>query len=71
MENENMTDRQPDIGSFQAQLEIPVTPGLSIPIAYTYSSATETMAKKENRFNIGLHLDINKVINSRRANSGQ
>lgn len=71
MENENVTDRQPDIGSFQARLEIPVTPGLSIPIAYTYSSATETLAKKENRFNVGLHLDINKVLSFKRANSGQ
>lgn len=71
MENENMMDRQPDISSFQARLEIPITPGLSIPIAYTYSSATETLAKRENRFNVGLHLDINKVLSFRRATSGQ
>lgn len=71
MENENMMTRQPDIANFQAQVEIPITAGLSIPISYTYASATETMAKRENRFNVGLHLDINKVLSSVRASRAQ
>jgi hypothetical protein len=71
MENENMPGRQPDIANFQARIEIPITPGLSIPIAYTYASATETMAKKENRFNFGVHLDVTKVLSALRAKSGQ
>jgi hypothetical protein len=71
MENENMMTGQPDIANFQAKIEIPITPGLSIPVAYTYASATETMAKRENRFNIGLHFDINKVLASVRAKRAQ
>lgn len=71
MENENLQTRQPDIGSFQARLEIPVAPGFSIPIAYTYSSATEMMAKPENRFNVGLHLDVNKILSFKKAASAQ
>ena len=71
MENESMIGRQPDIANFQARIEIPITPGLSIPIAYTYASATETMAKKENRFNFGVHLDIDKVLSGLRLRSSQ
>lgn len=71
MENENMMTRQPDIANFQAQVEIPITAGLSLPISYTYATATETMAKRENRFNVGLHLDINKVLSSVRAKRAQ
>lgn len=71
MENENMMGRQPDIANFQARIEIPITPGLSVPIAYTYASATETMAKKENRFNFGVHLDINKVLSAARIKGAQ
>jgi hypothetical protein len=71
MENETMMNRQPDIANFQAQVEIPITAGLSLPISYTYATATETMAKRENRFNVGLHLDINKVLSSVRAKRAQ
>jgi hypothetical protein len=66
-ENEDMTDRKPDLSSAQFRIDIPITLGLSIPIAYTYSSATETSMKKESKFNIGLHLDIDKLISMRRA----
>jgi hypothetical protein len=60
-ENENMLMRKPDIASVQFRLEFPIALGLSIPIAYTYSNNTEMMMKKENKFNVGLHLDIDKL----------
>jgi hypothetical protein len=70
-ENENMMMRQPDISSLQLKLEIPIGLGLKIPIAYTYASATETMMKKENKFNIGLHFDLDKLFALARARSLQ
>jgi hypothetical protein len=66
-ENKNRTDREANIGSFQAKIQFPVAPGLSIPVAYTYSSATELMAKPENRFNVGLSLEMSKILAFRRA----
>jgi 1-acyl-sn-glycerol-3-phosphate acyltransferase len=60
-ENANMVMRKPDIASVQFRLEFPIAIGLSIPIAYTYSNNTEMMMKKENKFNVGLHLDIDKL----------
>lgn len=70
-ENENMAMREPDIGNFQARLEIPVAPGFSIPISYTYATATETMPKRENRFNVGLHLDVDKIFSFTKAGKSQ
>jgi hypothetical protein len=67
MENENMATRTPDIANAQFRLEFPIAAGLSIPIAYTYASATEMGMKKENKFNIGLHLDIDKLYSLTRA----
>jgi hypothetical protein len=66
-ENENMALREPDIANFQAKLEIPVAPGFSIPIAYTYATATEATGKPENRFNVGLHLNVSKILSFKRA----
>ena len=66
-ENKDNPERQPDLHSFQAKLEIPITLGLRIPVAYTYSSATETSPKKESRFNIGLTLDLDKILASKQA----
>lgn len=68
-ENENMAMREPNIGNFQARLEIPVAPGFSIPIAYSYATATEMMPKPENRFNVGFHVDVNKIFSFKRATS--
>jgi hypothetical protein len=67
-ENEDMMMRKPDIASLQFKLEIPIALGLSIPVAYTYSSATEMSMKKENKFNIGLHLDVDKLYEIARGN---
>jgi len=66
-ENENMLMRKPDIASVQFKLEFPIALGLSIPVAYTYSNNTEMMMKKENKFNVGLHLDIDKLLEIARA----
>ncbi|MGA9770361.1 MAG: hypothetical protein WBV94_15085 [Blastocatellia bacterium] len=66
-ENEDMPGRKPDIASAQFKIELPIAIGISIPVAYTYSSATEMSMKKENRFNIGLHLDVDKLFATRRA----
>jgi hypothetical protein len=60
-ENENVIGRRPDIASVQFKLEIPIFGGFSIPVSYTFSSASETSIKKENKFNIGLHLDVDKL----------
>jgi hypothetical protein len=60
-ENEHIIGRTPDIGSVQLKVEIPIALGLSIPVAYTYSTATEMMKKGENKFNVGLHLDMDKL----------
>jgi hypothetical protein len=60
-ENEGMTMRKPNIASVQFRLEFPIALGLSIPVAYTYSNNTEMMMMKENKFNVGLHLDIDKL----------
>jgi hypothetical protein len=71
-ENENMpTMREPNIGNFQARLEIPVAAGFSIPIAYTYATATEMMPKPENKFNVGLHIDVDKILNFKKATKAQ
>ncbi|MFL6214769.1 MAG: hypothetical protein ACJ74J_12865 [Blastocatellia bacterium] len=66
-ENEGVIGKRPDIASVQFKLEIPVYAGFSIPISYTYSSSSETSIKKENKFNIGLHLDIDKLYALTRA----
>lgn len=68
-ENEGMTGREPDIAGLQFKVEVPIAFGLSVPIAYTYSSATEMNPKKENKFNIGLHLDMDKVFALARSKS--
>ncbi len=60
-ENEGMMGKKPDIANVQFRVEIPVATGFSIPVAYTFASATETSMKKENRFNIGLRLDVDKL----------
>ena len=67
MENENIATRKPDIANVQFRLEFAIAAGLSIPVAYTYANATEMIMKKENKFNIGLHLDIDKVYSLARA----
>jgi hypothetical protein len=64
-----MPDRAPDISSLQLRMEVPISYGLSIPVAFTYSSATEMSMKSEKKFNIGLHLDIDKLFALRRARS--
>jgi hypothetical protein len=61
-ENEGMSGRDPDIAGLQFRVEVPIALGLSVPIAYSYASATETSPKKENKFNIGLHLDMDKLF---------
>ena len=45
-EAEGMMMRKPDLASAQLKLEVPIATGLSIPVAYTYSSATEMSMKK-------------------------
>lgn len=67
-ENEGMMGRQPDIGNAQFRVEFPVTAGFSIPVAYTYATATEMSNKKENRFNVGLRLDLDKLYALARLN---
>ena len=70
-ENENMMGREPDIGSIQFKAEIPIAYGLKIPIAYTYTTATEMSKKSDSKFNIGLHFDVDKLISIARARSVQ
>ena len=60
-EFEGVEGKKADIASAQFRVEFPIAKGFSIPIAYTYASATEMGAKKENKFNFGLQLDFDKL----------
>jgi len=62
LENTKGTNRKADIGSGQLKLEIPVFSGFSLPLAVTYSNATEEQKKRHFRFNFGFGLDADKLF---------
>ncbi len=61
LENTKGTNKKADIGSGQLKLEIPVFTGFSLPVAVTYSNATEEQKKRHFRFNFGFGLDADKL----------
>lgn len=61
-ENNGMAKRTPDIGTLQFVTEIPFIKGLSLPLSVTYANATEEERKKGFRFNFGMRLDTDKLL---------
>jgi hypothetical protein len=66
-ENRRSPNRTPDIGTFQFVMEIPFFRGLSLPLSATYANASEEEKKKRLRFNFGMRLDTDKLIEILRA----
>lgn len=48
-------------GNMQLRIEIPIGKGVSLPLAVTYASRTETSDKSEVRANLGLLFDLQKL----------
>jgi len=61
-ENRGVAQRTPDIRTFQFVMEIPFFKGLSLPLSATYANATEEEKRNHFRFNFGMHLDTDKLI---------
>jgi hypothetical protein len=61
LENTKGTNKKADLGSGQFKLEIPVFTGFSLPLAVTYTNATEEQKKRHFRFNFGFGLDADKL----------
>jgi hypothetical protein len=67
LENTRGPNRKADIGSAQFKLEIPVFTGFKLPLAITYSNATEERNKSHFRFNFGFGLDADTLAALLRA----
>ena len=67
LENTKGPNRKADIGSAQFKLEIPVFTGFKLPLAITYSNATEERNKSHFRFNFGFGLDADTLAALLRA----
>jgi hypothetical protein len=67
LENTKGTNKKADIGSAQFKLEIPVFTGFKLPLAITYSNATEEKNKSHIRFNFGFGLDTDVLAALLRA----
>ena len=61
-ENEHMATRTPDIGTLQFVSEIPFIKGFSLPFSLTYANASEEERKKGFRFNFGMRMDTDKLL---------
>ena len=70
-ENENRAARTPDIRVLQFVTEIPFIKGLSLPLSLSYANATEEERKQHWRFNFGMHLDTDKLLDLLKAASSQ
>ena len=66
-ENRHTATRTPDIGQLQFVSEIPFIKGFSLPLSLTYSNATEEERKKGFRFNFGMRMDTDKLLDLLRA----
>lgn len=69
MENRRMANRKPDIAVAQFVMEIPFLKGFSLPFSLSYANATEEERKKNVRFNFGMRLDTDKLLDLLRASS--
>jgi hypothetical protein len=70
-ENRRLADRKPDIAAFQFVMEIPFIRGLSLPLSATYANATEEERKNHVRFNFGMRLDTDKLLELLKAASNR
>jgi hypothetical protein len=70
-ENRKVPDRTPDIGSLQFVTDVPLFRGFSFPFSITYSNATEDEKKQGFRFNFGMRMDTDKLIDLLRAGSNR
>lgn len=61
-ENKRVAGRKADIASAQFKLDVPIFAGVSFPLSFTYSNATETQKKNFFRANFGLNFDMDKLI---------
>lgn len=61
-ENRNRATRTPDIRILQFVTEIPFIKGLSLPLSISYANATEEQRKEGFKFNFGMRLDTDKLI---------
>jgi hypothetical protein len=70
-ENRRLPDRKADIGAFQFVMEIPFFRGLSLPLSATYANGTEEEKKNHFRFNFGMRLDTDKLLEILKAASNR
>jgi len=61
LENRHVTGKKADIASAEAKLTIPLFSGMTLPLALTYSNATELSKKDHVRFNFGFNFDSDKL----------
>jgi hypothetical protein len=64
--NDQMVNQPGNIAVFQAKYSIPVgDSGVSIPISFTASNRTELIKEKDTRGNVGITLDLDKLLTPR------
>lgn len=61
-ENRGVANRTPDLRVLQFVTEIPFVRGFSLPLSVTYTNATEEEKKQGFRFNFGMRLDTDKLV---------
>jgi len=61
-ENRGVPNRKSDIAVVQFKLDVPISKGVSIPLALTYANATELNKEKHIRGNFGFTFDADKFL---------
>jgi hypothetical protein len=61
LENRHVAGKKADIASAEAKLTVPLFSGLTLPLSFTYSNATELSKKDHLRFNFGFNFDSDKL----------
>lgn len=64
----HLKDIKDEIGTVQAKIDIPLIPGITLPIAFNYSTRTETSMGDEFRVTIGAGIDFDSIMASVKAN---
>ena len=60
-ENQHIPGKKADIAVANWKLEIPVGPGISLPLSVTYANATELIKEKHVSGNFGVTFDLDKL----------
>ncbi|HEV7673082.1 MAG TPA: hypothetical protein VGQ12_00990 [Candidatus Angelobacter sp.] len=60
-ENRHVPGKKADIAVANWKIEIPVAPGVSLPISITYANATELIKEQDVRGNFGITFDLDKL----------